>query len=233
MQLDDFVTAVQQALAERLRSIVLFGSAATGDFVEGVSQYDLLIVLDRLSPGDLAALGPAIRRWHKAGRPLPLLFTPERLAASTDAFAMEFLDLQQSRRVLQGDDPFAALDIDPAHVRMHLERELRGKALALRDRYVLAADHSGRIADLLTDSLSTFLSLFRTALRLYQPEVPAQKLDAMHALAKYISFDPQPFVRVEELKEGRVRHRDIDTSELFARYSEAIEVVCDAVDSRT
>lgn len=230
MQLEDFVSQVQAALPERVRSIVLFGSAAAGDFVTGVSQYDLLIVLNRLAPADLEALGPVIRRWHKAGRPLPLLFTPERLAASTDAFAIEFLDILQSRQVLFGDDPFAALQVNAADVRMHLERELRGKALALRDEYVLAAGNERRVARLLVDSLATFLSLLRSTLRLFEPTVPPRKLDAMQALTKHISFDPQPFLRVEELKEGRVRVRDVDVRDLFARYWEAIDIVCDAVD---
>lgn len=227
-----FVTAARQALPGRVQSIVLFGSAAAGDFVEGVSGYDLLVVLDRLGVPELDALAPTIRKWHRDGNPLPLLFTPAQLAASTDAFAIEFLDMQQSREVLHGSDPIKDLKVDASHLRLHLERELKGKLLALRDQYVLAAGRRGKILRLLGDSLSTFLSLFRGALRLYQPEVPAGKLAALQALGKHIPFDPQPFLTVEDLKEQRRRSRDVDAEALFAQYWQSAETVAAAIDAR-
>jgi hypothetical protein len=225
-----FVAEAQRALPQQLRSIVLFGSAAAGDFLQGVSHYDLLVVVEPLGVSELEALGPAIRQWRKAGNPLPLLFTPAQLAASTDAFAIELLDMQDARRVLLGDDPLANLKIDPGHVRIHLERELKGKSLALRDRYVLAAGDQEMILALLTESLSTFLSLFRTALRLYQPEVPSPKLEALDALARHIPFDPQPLVTVHELKEDRRKAAGIDMPALFGQYWQVIETVTAAAD---
>src|SRR3954471_876630 len=141
----ELTTRVCRALPDRIRAVVLFGSAAAGDFIDGVSRFDLLIVVDPLELEDLESLAPAIRDWHQAGHPVPLLFTPAQLAASTDAFAIEFLELQHDRRVLYGVDPIVGLKIDPLHARMHLERELKGKSLALRDQYVLAAGDPHRI----------------------------------------------------------------------------------------
>jgi hypothetical protein len=224
-----FAREAKAALPEQLRSVVLFGSAAAGDFVEGVSHYDLLVVVEPLGVHELESLAPTIRPWRKAGNPLPLLFTPAQLASSTDAFAIELLDMQDARRILVGHDPIAGLTIDPAHVRTHLERELKGKSLALRDRYVLAAGDERMIAALLTESLSTFLSLFRTALRIYQPQAPTQKLEALQALAIHIAFDPQPLATIHELKE-RPGARGSDLPALFAQYLHAIETVTAAVD---
>jgi len=225
-----FVTHVCRALPERVRAIVLFGSAAAGDFIPGVSRYDLLIVLDRLTIAELDALSPAIRAWRTAGNPLPLLFTPAQLAISTDAFAIEFLEMQHDRKVLYGSDPIAGLKVNVDHARMQIERELKGKSLALRDQYVLAAGDPDAIAKLLIDSLASFLSLFRIALRLYQPHVPSRKLEAMHQLAKHIPFDSQPFVTVEELKERRRGLLRVDVRALFDSYWQSVETVTTAVD---
>ena len=225
-----FAREAKAALTEQLRSVVLFGSAAAGDFVEGASHYDLLVVVEPLGIKELETFAPTIRPWRKAGNPLPLLFTPAQLAASTDAFAIELLDMQDARQVLHGDDPIAGLKIDMAHVRIHLERELKGKSLALRDRYVLAAGDERMIAELMTESLSTFLSLFRSALRLYQPNAPSRKLEALQALAKHIPLDPQPLVTIHELKEGRRKAAGIDMPALFAQYWQMIETVTDVVD---
>lgn len=225
-----FVTHACRALPDQVRSVVLFGSAAAGDFVEGTSHYDLLLVIEPLGVAELEALAPTIRKWRSSGHPIPLLFSPAQLTASADAFAIEFLEMQHARRVLYGQDPIAGLVIDPAHVRIHLERELKGKSLALRDRYVLAAGERRLIAALLTESLSSFLSLFRTALRLHEPRAPTGKLDALRALAQRISLDPQPFLTVEDLRQHRRGLRGIDMAALFNQYWRAIESVTDAVD---
>ena len=227
-----FVTQAAQALAEKLRSVVLYGSAAAGDFIEGKSHFDLLLVVDPLGVDELDALGSTIRQWSRNGQPLPLIFSPEQLASSTDAFAIELLDIQQSHQILYGEDYVSRLVIDPAHVRWELERELKGKALALRDQYVIAAGNRRLVLDLVADSLSTFLVLFRSALRLYEPSVPAVKIDSLRALARHIPFDPQPFLTVEQVKEGHLRPGRVDSVALFRQYLAGIDTVIRYIDGQ-
>jgi hypothetical protein len=209
---------------------VLFGSAAAGDFLEGTSSYDLLVVCEQLGTSELDALAATIRGWRKARQPLPLLFTPPQLAAAANAFAIEFSDMQQARRVLYGNDPIADMTIDAAYLRVHLERELKGKLLALRNRYVLAAGDQRRIMTVLSETLSTFLSLFRASLRLYERDAPNHKLDALRALAEHIDFDPQPFFDIAEFKMGRRAAKDYSAATLFSQYWQAIDAVTRAVD---
>lgn len=225
-----FVTQVCRALPDRVRSVVLFGSAAAGDFIDGVSRYDLLIVIDRFGIDELDALAPAIRDWRKAGNPLPLLFTAEQLAGSADAFALEFLEMLHDRRVLYGADPIVGVRVNPEQARMQLERELKGKSLALRDQYALAAGDRQRIIRLMCDSLSAFLSLFRVALGLYETPVPSHKHNALLALARHIPFDPQPFVTVSEIRAGTRSAGRVDARDLFRSYWQGVETVTAAVD---
>ena len=46
--------------------------------------------------------------------------------------------------MLFGDDPLADLTIRHEHLRLQLERELKGKLLALRERYLSPAGGRGR-----------------------------------------------------------------------------------------
>jgi hypothetical protein len=230
MQPDLLVKQLCEVLPNQVRSIVLFGSAAAGDFIEGTSDYDLLIVLDRVTIVELEALGPVIQRWCRRGNPVPLIFAANQIALSVDAFAPEFLEMQQSRKVLFGIDPIANMTIDLAHVRIHLERELKGKLLALRNRFALAVGDRRRILSLLKASFSTFLSLFRLALRLYQSDVPKEKMDALHALAEHIAFDQKPFVIVDDIRRG-TRHPDsVEINLLFDQYCQSVETVVQAID---
>src|SRR5262245_11370697 len=97
-KVEQLVNDLQAALGAKLKSVVLYGSAAAGDFVPGVSGHDILIVVEQLAADDLVALTVPLANWEQAGNPLPQLFTPDELNASTDVFPIELLDMQQSRR---------------------------------------------------------------------------------------------------------------------------------------
>ena len=223
---------ITQALPTGLRAVVLYGSAAAGDHVAGRSDYNVLIVADRLGVTELDALAPPVRDWASRGHRPPLLFTPEQLAASADVFPIELLDIQQSHRLLAGEDPLAGIRVEPEHLRLELERELKAKLLHLRESYLLASAKPRRVVELLVASLSAFLVLFRASLRLFQDDVPVRKLDALQALAAHIAFDPQVFHTVQELKEGRLKRRDVSAAELAEEYFRTVEQVADAVDRR-
>jgi hypothetical protein len=157
-----------------------------------------------------------------------MLFTPEQLKSSLDAFPIEMLDIQQARRVLHGPDLLAGERIEPLHLRLAVERELTGKLLALRGKYAVVADDPRGVKQLMLGSLSTFLVLFRAALRLYQSEVPSTKLAATQALARYIDFDPQPFERLFEMKQSDARQSAVDVQ--CSAYLASIETVVRAIN---
>jgi hypothetical protein len=217
-----------EVLRERLKCVLLYGSAAAGDFVEGESNYNLLVIVEPLGVAELKAAGPPLAAWDRAGHVSPLFFTPEQLKSSLDAFPIEMLDIQQARRVLHGPDLLANQRIEPAHLWLAVERELTGKLLALRGKYAIVADDPRAVKQLMLGSLSTFLVLFRAALRLYQEGVPSTKLEATQALARYIDFDPQPFERLFEMKQSDARHSAVDVA--FSAYLAAIETIARAID---
>jgi hypothetical protein len=219
-----------EVLGPRLMSVVLYGSAAAGDFVEGESNFNLLVMIEPLGVAELKAAGQPLATWHRAGHVSPMLFTPDQLMASLDAFPIEMLDIQQSRRVLFGSDLLAGVRIEPTDLRRAVERELTGKLLSLRAKYALAADKPRAVQELMLGSLSTFLVLFRAALRLYESAVPETKLDATHALAKHISFDTSPFEQLFAIKERSSAERSIAPDVSFSEYLAGIEAVTAAIN---
>lgn len=233
---EQFVERLKSALPAGLRSVVLYGSAAAGDFVPGRSTYNLLVVADRLEMAELDALSSPVAEWTRQGNEPPLLFTADELKNSADTFPIELADIRQSRKTLLGEDLIAGIDFKQENLRLQLERELKGKLLALRRHYLHTQGNNDRIVALMAKSLSTFLVLIRAALRLFQPQVPAAKLDALAELAKHISFDPQPFLAVHELTvpgkgPGKLCD-DRPASALFADYLGAVEKLVNAIDRK-
>jgi hypothetical protein len=222
---EQFTEQLKQAIPVGLRSVVLYGSAAAGDHVSGKSDYNVLVVADRLGVAELNALAPAAVAWSADGNRPPVLFTPTQLATSADAFPIELLDMQQSRRVLFGDDLPAAIQIKPEQLRLKLERDWKTKLLQLRERYLLTRGKPRAVADLMTASLSTILVLCRAALRLHQTDVPANKLAAARALAQRLGFDAGIFVTVQEMKTGQRKPTNEEIAALFATYLTTIEQI--------
>jgi hypothetical protein len=227
---EELVNDIVQALPGTVQAAILYGSAAAGDFVGGTSNYNVLLVFDRLGPSELAALSKPSLRWAKAGNRPPLLFTRGELASSAVVFPIELLDMQQSHRILHGEDVLANIIVQPEHLRLQLERELKVHLLRLREGYLLAGGKPRPVADVLTSSIAGFLVLFRAALRLFQEDVPRHKTEAMQSLAKHIPFDPRPLLEIDALRHRRLKRRDVDPLSLFDAYLAAIERVVDAVD---
>ncbi len=163
-ELSELTKRLTAALGDRIVSIVLYGSAAMGDWNKGSSDLNILCALDRVSPQELSQSEPIFRWWREKGNPPPLLLTEEEVRTSTDCFPMEFHDMQEHRRVLYGADVIENLTIDHSFYRAQVEHELRAKQIRLRQKAAEVLRDPERLRKLLTDSLSTFCVLGRHAL---------------------------------------------------------------------
>ena len=231
MKPEQLVEKLRKVQPLSLRSVILYGSAVTGDFVKKRSDYNVLVIVERLGVAELRALSRLARRWVRTGNPPPLLFTVERLKQSADVFPIEILDMKAANRVLYGEDVLSRIPVSEENLRLQVESELKGKLIQLREAYLITGGKPRDVVEVLVRSLASFLVLFRAALRLYQAEVPALKLDALAALAGRIPLDPAPFETVEALKEGRTKVRQVDADALFGGFLKTVETVVDAIDS--
>jgi predicted nucleotidyltransferase len=228
--ISDFVAQLREASGPNLESVVLYGSAVSGEYDREYSNVNLLVILKETSFSKLLALAPAIAKWTSQKRHAPLLITREELERSADVFSIELLDMQQQHRVLYGPDPVVSLQI-PLHLhRAQIEYELREKLILLRQRLLMEAKDSKRIWDLLLRSLPAFTTLFRHALIAQGQPVPATKRESVKALAALLALDTSPFEHLLDIREHRADPRQFHVHEVAARYLAAVEQVTAAVD---
>ncbi len=235
-------TAVQQALnglvedlrvthGDNLACVVLYGSAAAGDHVELQSDYNLLIALNRITPEDLRLAQAPMREWQRLGHPMPVYITVEELSDASDVFPIEFHQMAKARVVLYGHDPFEFVQLSDANLRHQTEYELRSKLIQLRRHYIPASISIERLAELMSDSLSSFAALFRAVLLLFGEEAPVAKADCVRATARVLKLDVTPFERIFEFRTtGALPRSEKEANELFAAYMFQIEQVVEAVD---
>src|SRR5258708_16215163 len=104
-KLAELVRRLKEFAATNLECVILFGSAARGDFHEGHSDLNVVCFLRSLSVEELGRLAPVVKWWCVEQRePAPLFFTEDELKHAADVFPLEFLHIQHGRRVLYEPD---------------------------------------------------------------------------------------------------------------------------------
>ncbi|HOM99130.1 MAG TPA: nucleotidyltransferase domain-containing protein [Acidobacteriota bacterium] len=231
MKPEEFAEELRQVLGERLRSVVLYGSAAAGDYLGKGSDYNLLVVVKRLGLEELKLLARLVHDWKKAGNPPPMLFTWDRLLQSCDVFPIEILDIKEAHRILAGEDIVQKLPVALENLRHQLEYETKARLIQLRQGFLESEGKKRLLLRLLVSSVSSILVLARGTLRLLGETPPAMKMPALHRLSERTGIPAEPFETVFHLKQGSLKPRSVDLEQLFGSYLAAVEHLADFVDA--
>jgi predicted nucleotidyltransferase len=225
----ELVDRLKHAQGERLRSVVLYGSAAADEHNEHFSDLNVLCVLTQVTPGELADSEPIFKWWRAQGNPSPLLLSEEELRTSTDCFPVEFHDMQERRRVLYGPDVIQDLVIDRTFYRAQVEMELRSKLLRLRQKAAEVLFEKPVLLRLMIDSVPNFLVLARHALLVSGMPCGWRKREIVRHLPD-VGAESMPFDTLLDLRDQSKLARDVDPEALFASYLKQIEALVSHVD---
>lgn len=231
-QLEEFIDDLRATHGKNLASVILYGSAAAGDFVARQSDYNLLIALQRITPKDLRNAQACMREWSKFGHSVPVYFTVSELQNAADVFPIEFHNMERARKVLYGTDVLADLNISDEYLRHQTEYELRSKLIKLRRSYISASASVEGLINLMAESLSSFAALFRAVLLIHSIEPPITKHEIVALTAEKLQIDAKAFVKILNIRENNFAGTldEISANQLFADYMEQIENVIEAVD---
>ena len=223
---------MQIAAGSNLKSLVLYGSAAGGEFHEAHSDLNIVGLFERLDAGALARLHSVAQMWMGKGHPAPLLLTVAELHSAADVFAIEFLDIVARRRTLAGEDFFATLEIPTGLHRLQVERELRVNVLRFRQSALVAGSGNAELGKLTLDSVAAFCVLFRHALLALGEKAPDSRRESCRRLAALLRFDAAPLEAVLDVREGKTPQKSLN-ADVFAAYLTAVSIAADEFDKRT
>ena len=231
-KLTELVSRLKTALQDNLKAVVLYGSAATGEFRSGHSDLNILCLVDRADSAALEHLHTPAEWWIREGHPAPLVFTMSELQHSADIFAIELLDMKLSHRILYGDDFLATFEVPLHQHHLQVERELRTGWLRIRQAIVAAPLSNKAHLGIMLESVSPFCTLFRHALMVLGHAMPATKIEAVDAVAAVTGGDPTAFRAILDLRDGKRKRGDIDVEASLNAYLELVSVVTNEVDRR-
>ncbi|NOT46947.1 MAG: nucleotidyltransferase domain-containing protein, partial [Acidobacteria bacterium] len=232
-QFEAFIDDLKSTHGKNLASVILYGSAAAGDFIPHKSDYNLLIALRRIGPEDLRNAHACVREWHRMGHPVPVYFTVSELQNAADVFPIEFHQMEAARQVLYGSDVLAGLKISDAFLRHQVEYELRSKLIQLRRQYIPASASVDGLKNLMSESLASFAALFRAVLLIHSVQPPATKHEVAALTVQKLGLDGTVFEKIFNIRENNFSGKleDAEANRLFGDYMEQIEKVIDSVDA--
>ncbi len=220
----------RRIFGSHLISIILYGSGASEDYLPGKSDLNFLITLTEPGIERLDLAMETVARWRRHNVAIPLFMTRTYLAGSLDAYPIEFLNMKRHYTVVAGEDVLAGLTFDPRHVRLQLERELRGKLLHLRSGYLATGGSAGKIRELIGASLTAFVSLFGAMLYLKGAEIPPGKRNVINAAGQAFGVDATVFLKCEQVRSKTDRYSSAEVKAVFRDYLKEVGRLCEKIE---
>ena len=217
--------------AEDLISVIVYGSAASGDYIPGKSDINFMVVLSEMGIDALDQAFDLIARWKKRNVTTPLFLTEAYVLTSLDVFPIEYLNFQNSYELVYGKDILKDLSFDEKFLRMQCEREVKGKLLLLREAFLESRGKAKDLQQLITQSLGAFVAIFNGLLHLKGLDLPRHRRDIIKNVCQAFGMDTGVFERLLDVKEKRVKLTNSETTQLFKAYLKEIQQLWKIVDT--
>lgn len=197
-RLSELRDAVVQAGGDALVCILVFGSAACGDWVQGRSDIDWLLVLREDDRATLTRVGHPLLLARYSLRIESLILREDQIGPSVDVFPLLYDDVRETAVAIYGTSPFVGLTISDRHRGLRVEQELREARIRLR-RMVSELDGTPRsLAMAVGRKLRQVRAPLRALLRLRGAD-PGYDLGlVLKAIARVYELDLSALGRVHE-----------------------------------
>lgn len=211
----------------------MFGSVARGESIPGVSDVNVMILVDSISASQLAAASRSTREWVRSGNTPPYLFSWDEWRGMGDTFAIEIADMRDARQVIHGPDPVQDKTTEMPHLRLHVEQEIRETLLQLRLRLLLTAGNARDVGNLLMSGLPSCAAYMRAVLRLHGETPPLDSGEVVERAATLVDVDADAMRAVLEARRSRTSLPLAITDPPVDRYMEFLRRLLAFVDAPT
>jgi predicted nucleotidyltransferase len=218
------------AFGEELVSIILYGSAAGGDYRPGKSDINFMVVLSENGIDRISKAFRIVTKWRKRNVAVPLLLTEDYLKDSLDTFPVEYLNFQREHLLVFGKDILEGLEFEPRFIRLQCEREIKGKLLLLREAFLESNGKARALSGLIGRSLAAFIAIFEALIFMKGGDLPAEKGEIVRAACKAFDLDEALFGRLLEIKRETFKPGEAEIMTLFEGYLREVGKLAKQVD---
>ena len=224
-----FLRSIKKHLTSQ--AILVYGSAARGEFLQGYSNINILIVLEQITQPVLQQWSGIQKQWAREKIVAPLFLTHKDLQQSLDVFPLEFLDIKERHILLEGCDPFPELHVNSTNLFLQCRQEVHGNLLRVRQCYVEGWARVEAIQTLLPISLTALLPCLRGIYRLLDRPSNMKSPEVLDELNATLDLDPSVFIEVWRLKRGLSTPGKHELPNLLERYLAGLGQLVDRIES--
>ncbi|MDY6837506.1 MAG: hypothetical protein SWH78_06000 [Thermodesulfobacteriota bacterium] len=214
----DITSDYKALFADDLVSIILYGSAASGEYMAGKSDINFMIVLSDNGIDSLERTFEVIKKWKKRKVATPLFLTEDYIRTSLDAFPIEYLNFQNCHQLVYGKDILKDLTFDRDYVRLQCERDIKGKLLLLREAFLETGGKGKDLQELVAHSVHAFVAVFNGLLYLKGKEVPRRKRDAVAQVCDTFDLEKALFEKLLDIREKKITLSATEMAGVFQAY---------------
>jgi len=226
-----FLRSIKKQKDLKLEAILVYGSAARGEFLEGYSNINVLVVLEQITQPVLQRWSGIHKQWAREKIIAPLFLTHTDLQQSSDVFPLEYLDIKECHVLLEGRDPFPELHVNQAHLFVQCRQEIHANLLRVRQCYVEGWGRVEAIQTVLPLSLTALLPCLRGLYRLLNRPSNIKSPEILDELKATLDVDPSVFFEVWHLKRGLSTPGKHELPKLLERYIEGLGQLVDKIES--
>ncbi len=198
-----YLAQLKETFGSNLLSVMLYGSYVSGDFARGVSDVNLLVILEHSDSERIGLLGKRASRMMRKYNITPLILTKGEFINSADVFPMEYADIRERNRVLSGNDETASLILKKVNLRHQLEERLRGSVASLRQVLIASRGRKSVLAANLKILYGTLKALCRGLLSLKGlKDIPPEGAAIIDEVSRIFEIDADPMKKLLELRVG-------------------------------
>jgi predicted nucleotidyltransferase len=226
--LDQAVDALRLELGQNLYSCCVYGSAVRGNAIEGVSDINLLIILNESNVAAHQAITRAI-----GGKAIidPFILARRGFERSVRAFATKFASIKRNYRVLYGADPLVNLLVDAELEKFLCEQAVRNLRLRLVYSFVTREHHQAYDKFLIRNITGIFVQ-FSEVLRLSGIIVPVGFDARIPIMEREFKIDGQVVRDLVELKKAPHRFSNDETIKWHERVFPVIDAALAWMESK-
>jgi predicted nucleotidyltransferase len=227
-KIEDFILRLKEIYPKEIVSVILYGSAASGEFVSRNSNLNFLIIFSNLELLSLKPLASLMERF-----PLfePLFLSEEYIAKSQDVFPIEFLDMQENYSLLYGKDVLKNIVIDTKNLRFQCEHELKVKLIALRQHYIFSNKNNKALQFFIIKTFISVLHISRNILRLKGIRPPYKKEEIICALTHVADIDTALWNKLLKAKQNVEKLRKDEIESIYKSFISDLQKIISAVDN--
>lgn len=224
-----FLGEVLELYGGNLVSIVAFGSAVSGGYVQGASDLNLFVIHADLNIVDLDKVAALAKRWADKRGFAPRFLSVRNLEGAKRVFPLDFLAVRDARAVLYGSDPFADLTFDRAALRCQLSFQLKGMRMKVKQQYWRAAGNKAALRRVLERRAASLVHLARGMVFLKTGRIPGPATAVFNEASAEFGVSKEALVRLTALRAG-TRADGPALRALFQDLMEIVRTLDDAAD---